>query len=244
MKVLKKILVVLIGLLVFFFLLGLFSSDNSESQEIVQTQIETTVSESETTVEEKTKPESENENPAEALEESESVENTASVSADSIPYTALDFYTILEDNGVAPYTLNEKAIQFLTDHDDFFPLDIEGGAEITEETIDYSIEARHISKNEEKYGDKLMMLPPAQVRQIKEIPVDDNHYLTTLNIYDYDGQQYYVIYKGELEDIFDDDVVNVIGLPLGFSHFDNTAGGQTLVVVLAGCQITGEEPTG
>lgn len=244
MKVLKKILAVMIGLLVFFFLLGLFSSDNSESQEIIQTQIETTVPEPETAIEERT--ELENENSTETLEKSESevTENTESVSEDSIPYTALDFYTILEDNGAVPYTLNERAIQFLTDHDDFFPLDIEGGAEITEEIIDYSIEARHIAKNENKYGDKLMMLPPAQVRQIKEVPVDDTHYLTTLNIADYDGQQYYVIYKGELEDIFDDDVVNVIGLPLGFSHFDNTAGGQTLVVVLAGCQITGEEPTG
>ena len=50
-------------------------------------------------------------------------------------------------------------------------------------------------------------------------------------------QQYSVYYNGELDDVFEDDTVEVTGLPLGTSSFENTEGGDTLVVVLAGCRV-------
>lgn len=236
MKLLKKIFLIIAGLLVFFFIIGMFAGGESEHQETIQSQTEAaTISEKETSVEsEETAIESEEVVSTEAVKETDPVAS----------YTVLDFYTFLQENEVAPYTLNEKAIQFLIEHDNFFPLDIENGVEITDDTIDYSIEARQIFKNADKFGDKLMALPPAQVVQIQEAPIDDTHYITILNISDYDGQQYYVIYNGELAEIFDGDVVNVIGLPLGSSTFDNVNGGKTWVVVLAGCHITGDEPTG
>ena len=39
------------------------------------------------------------------------------------------------------------------------------------------------------------------------------------------------------DDVFEDDTVEVTGLPLGTSSFENTEGGDTLVVVLAGCRV-------
>lgn len=230
MKLLKKVVLIIAGLLIFFFIIGMFAGDDTPQQEVIQSQPEaTTISEKVTSAE-----------PEETAVESETVGETESTAS----YTVLDFYTFLQENEVAPYTLNEKAIQFLAEHDNFFPLDIENGVAITDDTIDYSIEARQIFKNADKFGDKLMALPPAQVVQIQEAPIDDTHYITILNISDYDGQQYYIIYNGELAEIFDGDVVNVIGLPLGSSTFDNVNGGKTWVVVLAGCHITGDEPTG
>ena len=56
------------------------------------------------------------------------------------------------------------------------------------------------------------------------------------DVYKRQEQQYSVYYNGELDDVFEDDTVEVTGLPLGTSSFENTEGGDTLVVVLAGCR--------
>ena len=221
MKLLKKIGIGFAVLVVFFLIIGIFAGDDTDPQTTPPSQQEMT-------------------------EEKESESNVAAEpveTASTTSYTALDFYAAFQENEVIPYTLNEKATQFLTEHDDFFPLNIDNGAEITDDTIDYSIEARQVLKNSDKYGDKLMMLPPTQVVQIQEAAIDDTHYITFLNIADYDGQQYYIIYNEELPEIFDGDFINVIGLPLGSNTFDNVEGGQTWVVILAGCHITGEDFT-
>ena len=70
-----------------------------------------------------------------------------------------------------------------------------------------------------------------------EEEMEEGHYLTWLNLIDGEEQQYSVYYNGELDDVFEDDTVEVTGLPLGTSSFENTEGGDTLVVVLAGCRV-------
>ena len=49
--------------------------------------------------------------------------------------------------------------------------------------------------------------------------MDAGHYLTWLNLIDGEEQQYSVYYNGELDDVFEDDTVEVTGLPLGTSSF-------------------------
>lgn len=71
-----------------------------------------------------------------------------------------------------------------------------------------------------------------------ETEIDTGDYLTGINLIDENAQQYYVWYHGELPDIFEEDIVKVTGLPLGCSSFENTDGGNTLVLVLAGSQVT------
>lgn len=228
MKLIKKIVIAILILVIAAFILGILSGDDSTSSETMQTNTETTVANTENS-------------PKTPTEESESKTPTESV---ALSFSSVDFYTILADNDVVPYELNEKAIQFLTEHDNLFPLDTESDNQIEDDIIDYSIEARHIAKNQDKYGDKLMMLPPTQVVQIQEVSIDDNNYLSALNLIDENGQQYYVLYKGELADIYDGDFINVIGLPLGYSQFENSEGGHTFVVVLAGSYVISEGPTG
>lgn len=67
--------------------------------------------------------------------------------------------------------------------------------------------------------------------------MEEGHYLTWLNLSDGGEQQYSVFYNGELTDIFEDDIVDATGLPLGSSSFENTSGGDTLVVVIVGCSV-------
>ena len=95
----------------------------------------------------------------------------------------------------------------------------------------------HIHKNPSRYGDKLMRISDAYVIQVQEEEIEEGHYLTWLNLIDGEEQQYSVYYNGELDDVFEDDTVEVTGLPLGTSSFENTEGGDTLVVVLAGCRV-------
>ena len=44
--------------------------------------------------------------------------------------------------------------------------------------------------------------------------MEEGHYLTWLNLIDGEEQQYSVYYNGELDDVFEDDTVEVTGLPL------------------------------
>ena len=82
-----------------------------------------------------------------------------------------------------------------------------------------------------------MRISDAYVIQVQEQEMEEGHYLTWLNLIDGEEQQYSVYYNGELDDVFEDDTVEVTGLPLGTSSFENTEGGDTLVVVFAGCSV-------
>lgn len=141
----------------------------------------------------------------------------------------------IQDQCSTEYTLTEKAETFLEEHDDFFPASPE--LVIPDEMIDAELDFRHINKNPSRYGDKLMRISDAYVIQVQEQEMEEGHYLTWLNLIDGEEQQYSVQYNGELDDVFEDDTVEVTVLPLGTSSFENTDGGDTLVVVLVGCRV-------
>lgn len=147
-------------------------------------------------------------------------------------YTALDLYVALEENEAVPYTLTDKAIDFISEHDDLFPSSDD--LDLPEELIDSELDSKHVNKSPSKYGDRMMVLPLTQVVQIEEEEIEEGSYFTFLNLIDWTGQQYSVFYYGELEDIFEDDSVLVTGLPLGTSSFENGLGGQIPVIVIAG----------
>ena len=154
----------------------------------------------------------------------------------SLGLETYDFYAAFQENGVIDYTLNTKASQFLQEHGDLFPAD-------SSETIsaagltDESLEARQIMKSPDRYGDRLMFLPELQVVQIQETEVDTERYLTLINTIDYTGQQYYILYDGILDDIFDNDWICVYALPLGATTFENTEGGETWTIPMAGSYV-------
>lgn len=79
-------------------------------------------------------------------------------------YSALELYTMLAENDALLYELNEKASDFLENHEELFP--VKGDTVISEELLDYDIEYKHIAKNESRYGDKLMTLSENYVVQI------------------------------------------------------------------------------
>ncbi len=157
--------------------------------------------------------------------------------------SAYELYSALQDNEVAAFTLNEKTSAFLQDHDDLFPaasLDevIEAGV------VDETLEARQITKSPDRYGDRLMYLPELQVVQILEEEIDTDWYLTTINASDMAGQYYYIFYDGTLDAVFEDDWIAAYGLALGSTTFENTDGGETWTIPMAGSYVENLDETG
>lgn len=155
-------------------------------------------------------------------------------------YTALKLYQELEDNEVIPYSLTDQTKSFLKKHNELFPAN-EG---IDSSFVDYTADSRQILKNPGKFGDKLVYLPSVSVVQVGETEIADNEYLTEVNVMDGNYQSYYVIYRGELPDVYENTEVTIYGLPLGVANYENIGGGATITIVLAGAEVDILEDSG
>lgn len=171
----------------------------------------------------------------------ETMENTMENTSEAATFSGniLALYELLQNNEVIPYTLNEKASAFLNEHGNLFPTNSMDA--IDANLINYQLTSKQITKNDSKYGDELMFIMDLGVHQIMETEISDGEYFTELNVSDVSGQQYYILYNGELDNIFEGDSIFACGLPLGNSSFENLTGGQTLSIVLAGSYIEKHE---
>lgn len=230
---LKKVIIAVIALFAILLIIGILTSDDDSAKESSSSKGATPTVKVVPT--EKASKDKKSSSPKDTSKSDEKKSNEK-----SIDITALEFYSTLQDNEMIPYKLNSKAKKFLADHNDLFPTK----KEIDDGLFDADLDYKHISKNESLYGNKMMILPTATVVQIQEEDLGNSVILTDINMVDNDGHQYYVLYRGTLKDIFEDDVVEVFGLPLGNSSFTNTDGGETLVVVIAGANVTKQEGLG
>ena len=89
-----------------------------------------------------------------------------------------------------------------------------------------------------------MYLPELQVIQITEGEIDTDWYLTEINAIDMAGQQYYIFYEGTLDDIFENDWITAYALALGSTTFENTEGGETWTIPMAGSYVEKWDETG
>lgn len=164
--------------------------------------------------------------------EPEGIDETAENENENID-SPLEIYMSVSDNDVIPYVVNEKAAEFLKTHTDYFPSN--NYNQIAGE-VDSSIEYKHVEKNSEQYGNKLMELAELYVMSISETDLEDGKAFTEVETTDGDSF-YYIIYIGELADIFKGDTIKADGLPLSISSYENTSGGSTTTLVMAGAYI-------
>lgn len=152
---------------------------------------------------------------------------------------AYNFYELARDASTIPYEISDKAGTFLKAHGNLFPISADKFLKDNDsDLVDFDLDAKHILKNKEKYGDMLIALPELGVTQIWEDKAENSDgYYSVINATDpSSGQQYIIIYNGSL-DVFENDYISCFGLPLDTSSFENTDGGGTLVIVLAGSVI-------
>lgn len=210
-----KIVIGIVGLFILFAILGSCSDSSSSTSTSTQT-----TSGSDTST------------PSSSDNSSSSSSSSSSLVSSSTP---AGLYKDLSTIATIDFTINDKAKDFLVAHPELFPATSESACQ---PYIDSSIEYKHIAKNAKNYGDKLMKVY-GQIVQTEEITTEDSGLsqdVSAINLIDANGNQYYIYYIGT-NDLYEDDIVNVVGLPLDMSSFTNTDNGETLCPILAGCSI-------
>ncbi len=147
--------------------------------------------------------------------------------------TVSQMYGELENNESIPYQMSDKAEKFISEHENCFP---STNYDHIAQYIDTSLDYRHISKNPENYGDKLMELEELYIIGIDETNISDDKKFSEIQACDIDENIYYILYNGSI-DVFEDDSIKAALLPLGMTSYDNVDGGTTIALVTAGSYI-------
>jgi len=143
-------------------------------------------------------------------------------------------YEALQKTETTPFTLTEKAKVFLKENPSLFSTK---SKDALASFVNSDIEYKHLNKNINNYGDKLIKLSEAYVVEIAEEELEKDFKVTTINVMDENENQYMVYYIGAVEDVFEKDIISVYGLPIGQSGFENTNGGSTNCIILAGSYV-------
>lgn len=147
--------------------------------------------------------------------------------------TVLEAYESLGTVKSAHFTPTDKAKKFLTDHENLFP---SKNKKMAAKYTNSSLKYKHINKSPSKYGDELIKLTNYMVTQIWE---DDSwrgkltHIIAINNDYD----NYVDIYYFGKTKLYEGDKFTVYALPLNTTSWENTGGGETLSMALAGSYI-------
>lgn len=148
--------------------------------------------------------------------------------------SVLEVFECLEGEEDMPLTITDKAKAMLKEKPDLFDKNNTGGLD---EFTDYGLDYRTVMKNINMYGDKLMYIPEAYVISAAEDTIDGQA-ITEMELMDADEKTYYVVGLTAYDGIYEDDVVECYALPLGETSYQNTGGGTTISLVLAGSCIT------
>ncbi len=131
------------------------------------------------------------------------------------------------------FKLTEKAGSTLAKEEKLF---LKNDNSKLESITDYSIDNRMLTKNIDKYGDKLIFVEDAFVIAINE-EVIENLTISTIQVNNPNGDIYYIYSVNAHDDVFDGDIINIHGLPVGKTSYENVSGGSTHAVVLASAYI-------
>lgn len=144
-----------------------------------------------------------------------------------------DLYEYIGENSEdIPYTISPKAKTFLNDHPEVCAVK---KVNSIKKYVDASIEYKQVEKNQNKFGDKIMKTPECYVIKVNESG-EGNSTITEIQVCDADSNYYYVIYNGSL-DIYKEDTVQIYGVPVGMTSFENVGGGTTVSLIIAGSYV-------
>ncbi|MEL7622755.1 MAG: hypothetical protein AAGU12_04115 [Clostridiales bacterium] len=123
-----------------------------------------------------------------------------------------------------------KSLDFIDENENLFPCVTDEDEAKAISLTDTEVEYKHLIKNISNYLGTIVHVPIVKALQVNEITVN-GRLLTRIFARDKDGNSYYIFVDGEI-DIYDEDVVEIYGLPLVSSYFDNIRGGYINVVAL------------
>lgn len=126
------------------------------------------------------------------------------------------------------------ATEFIKSKIDLFPATGEKIAE-TKKLVDKNVQFKHLNKNISKYT-SAMFSDKGYVVSIEEVEQTEIGTISILHVLNDEQNSYQIVYPGELE-IFEEDMVEFVGIPTLVSGFDNVSGGHTNVVMIVGSYI-------
>ena len=146
-----------------------------------------------------------------------------------------NLFKFLQDSNPS-FKLTEKAITTLTNNEKLF---LDNSNSKIDSMTDLSINNKMLTKNIDKYGDKLILVENAYVIAIKEQELE-NITISTIQV-SADDDIYYIYSLSTYDNVFDGDIINIYGLPIGQTSYENVSGGATHAIVLAGAYIVKAE---
>lgn len=146
--------------------------------------------------------------------------------------TIADAYNTIAQNSDPKFNINEKAVSFMSAHSEYFPGNDSIKGAISD-LVDNEITYAHLTKNINKYGDKLINVSG----DVIDIFESDDGTVTYLHLSDYEGNNFVVYYLGSLDNVFEGGYTWGYALPLDIISFENMGGTYTEAVVCAGCYI-------
>lgn len=150
--------------------------------------------------------------------------------------TKAEYISYLGENCIPYYILSDKNKNFIELNANLFPASDESQiAQYMSTSFTYA----EYSKNPLYSEEKLIDAGDNYVTQIYENDIT-NYGLDTLSVIgatDKFGNMYYIYYLGKLDGVLEGDIINVKGLPVGYTSFDNLDGGQTLCIAMLGSYI-------
>ena len=103
-------------------------------------------------------------------------------------------------------------------------------------TIDvFPIHSIQVNPRCYKLGGHYILSPECYVIKVNESG-EGNSTITEIQVCDADSNYYYVIYNGSL-DIYKEDTVQIYGVPVGMTSFENVGGGTTVSLIIAGSYV-------
>lgn len=129
-----------------------------------------------------------------------------------------------------PVEISDTAMAVIKSNEDIFPAVDNAAKEKAKAMIDSSIEYKHLVKNIAPYVDKMVYFKNQTVLQVFCDTMwgkPFTYILTADSNYD---NYHVVMYDGDI-DVFEDDNITFVALPVATSNFDNIGGGITNVVV-------------
>ena len=200
-------------------LIAVFSSTGSEEIQNGDYSFSSGTSNTEETTKEKQTTEKET-----TIDEETSTEK--SVVSDEI--SPAYFYQVVAETNDPPFTVSDKALAFINEHENFFP----GNSSIRGAISDYvdnEITFGHLTKNISKYGDKLISVYGTVI----DIYEDDEVPYTYIHILDDNNKSYVLYYYGILDDVLENSYVSAYALPLTITTFENMQAEYTEAVLCA-----------
>lgn len=148
------------------------------------------------------------------------------------PGTAELFEILSSISYQVPFTLADNSKSFIQDNQNIFPCktdeDVSNAISMTNADIQY----KNLSKNIANYTSNLFAAGNLTANQVFEQGIY-GHNVTSIIASDNDYNRYIIFYDGSIE-VYDGDKIDVRGLPIANTSYENVGGGQTNVIALIG----------